>query len=186
MNDVPILGQHDERRIFQECSALFDAPAYVRRARTVEEALEQLLARCRRQREEWLPMMRIRFRTLRGLANDLAVLRPWLADEDQVAVLADLQITLAPPSGSLAKPTSSARILRRGLAELGESVEHLNRRWANFVAELDLAPLNRFRADYSRYGGRSTVSPSPSLEPPHASPPRGADRTGTLFCPSCR
>jgi len=36
MNDVPILGQHDERRIFQECSALFDAPAYVRRARTVE------------------------------------------------------------------------------------------------------------------------------------------------------
>ena len=45
---------------FQNLMASYDAPAYVRRARGVQEALEGVLARCRAQRDEWLSMVRLR------------------------------------------------------------------------------------------------------------------------------
>ena len=66
MDDVAIGGDPDSRQL-NELASLFDAPAYVRRARGVHDALETLLGRCRDQRDKWLLMPRIRLGTLHAL-----------------------------------------------------------------------------------------------------------------------
>ena len=53
MSDVPT----PDGTAIQQLQGLFDAPAYVRRGRRVQAAFEELLDRCRRQRDEWLGMV---------------------------------------------------------------------------------------------------------------------------------
>src|SRR4051812_10501239 len=113
MDEIPILGRDDERRDFLHLMASYDAPAYVRRARGVQEAFEQLVRRCRGQRNEWLAMVRIRLGRLRGLAGDWAALRPLLADAEQVDVLRRLEGDLRPQPRLPPEPTSSAWVLGR-------------------------------------------------------------------------
>jgi hypothetical protein len=117
----------------------------------VEEALAQLLARCRGQRNEWLGMVRVRLGRLRCLAGDWAVLRPLLADDDQVNLLRRLDAELRPQLRLPPKPTDSARVLGRALAELRASLERFNRRWLAYLGEVDLAPVNELREGYNRY-----------------------------------
>jgi hypothetical protein len=150
VDDIVVLGR-DDNRIFKQFLAHYDAPAYVRRARQVQEAFDQLVSRCRQQREEWLRMVRIRLGTLKALVEDWADLRPWLANEEQVHVLRDLHTALEPrlrlPVGS----TTSPRVLRRALRELAESIGHFNRRWRAFLTTVDVAPINELRDGYNRY-----------------------------------
>src|SRR5262249_62426860 len=91
-----ILGREEDRRAIKTFLAQYDAPAYIRRARQVEESLEHLLGRCRRQRDEWLAMVRTRIGILGLVAGDWQVLRPWLKDEDQLTVLRELHTALQP------------------------------------------------------------------------------------------
>ncbi len=135
----------------KELIGLFDAPAYVRRARGVEEALEYLLARARVQREEWLGMVRLRLGTLHALAGDWSAVRPYLADDEQVRVLQGLYESLAPRLRVPPEPTRSRRALRRALAELLASLERFNRRWAEHLGKIDLSPVNELREGYNRY-----------------------------------
>jgi hypothetical protein len=140
-----------EERGAREVFAQFDAPAYVRRARQVEQAYEELLALCRRHREECLGMVRLRIGLLRALAGEWESLRPLVADEGQVILLRDLHDLLSPQLRAPLEATSSPRELRRALAELQESIDRANRRWARFLDSLDLAPLNELRQNYNRY-----------------------------------
>ncbi len=151
MDDVTILGRDDERRIFKEFEAQYGAPAFVRRARETEQALELLLERCRRQRDEWLGMTRTRLGMLGGLAGRWEAVRPLLADDDQVTLLAELERLLQPRLRVPVQPTSSARVLRRALTELLESLECFNRRWLEYLAEVDLSRINELRDGYNRY-----------------------------------
>jgi hypothetical protein len=148
MNEQP-LGSA-ERREVAELLAHYGAPAYVRRARGVEEAWEGLLAQCRRKREEWLPMVRLSLARLRDLAGDLEALRPLLGDK-QVAMVESLLVELRPQLRLPLEPTTSVRALRRAVRELTTSLERFNRRWLRFVPEIDLDPVNALRADYNRY-----------------------------------
>ena len=150
MDDVPILGGGDERQLVQQFLSYHGAPAYVRRAREVEEAFRALLERCRRQRDEWLTLVRIRLGTLHGLAGDWEPLRPLLDDEQWEAVRA-LHAELRPRLRVPVTRTSSLRALRRALAELCESLEGFNRRWAAYLREVDLSHLNALRDGYNRY-----------------------------------
>src|SRR5690349_19597252 len=86
VDNVP-LGSDADRRELNELLGLFDAPAYIRRARGVEEALELALLRGRTRRDEWLAMPRLRLGQLRALAGGWDALRPLLADDEQIAVL---------------------------------------------------------------------------------------------------
>jgi hypothetical protein len=52
MDEIPILGNDDEARMLKRLVAHYDAPAYIRRARQVQEAFDQLVERCRRKRQE--------------------------------------------------------------------------------------------------------------------------------------
>lgn len=150
MDQAPIPGR-DDGYFFNRVMGRYDAPAYVRRARQVQEAFDHLVSRCRQQREEWLPMVGLRLGRLRALAGDWGALRPWLADADQLRVLQDLEAALDPRLRHPVAATSSSRALRRALRELNESIERFNRRWQTFLPTVDLTRVNALRDGYNRY-----------------------------------
>jgi hypothetical protein len=141
----------DENRTANQLVAHYDAPAFVRRAQRVQGLFEQILASCRKQRDEWLEMVRIRLGLLHALAGDWAALSPLLADDGQLEALRELHTALAPQLRSVVEPTTSARALRQALAELNESIERFNHRWHVFLAQVDLTALNAGREGYNRY-----------------------------------
>jgi hypothetical protein len=150
LNDRPQIPNDDDR-LMKQLLGHYDVPAYVRRARRVQEAFDDLLARCRRQRDEWLAMVRIRLGTLHALAQDWSALQPWLADEQQVPLLQELNASLKPQLRAPVDPTTSAWRLRRALHELRESLQRFNRRWQEYLAELDLSAVNAEREGFNRY-----------------------------------
>jgi hypothetical protein len=150
VDDLPILGRN-EHKIFNQIIGQYDAPAYIRRARQVQDSHDLLIARCRKQREEWLPLVRTRLATLRALATDWWKLRPWLADEEQVQTLERLHADLEPRLRLPVTPTSSPRKLRGALRELIESLERFNRRWRAFLPSVDLSQVNDLRKGYNLY-----------------------------------
>jgi hypothetical protein len=131
--------------------SLFDAPAYVRRARRVENSLAELLGQCNRQRDEWLEMARILLGRVAALAGTWEALRPHLADDDQLDLLRDLHDQLRPTLRVPVEPTTSRYALRGALRELVEALERINHRWAEYLAEVDLDPINAVREGYNRY-----------------------------------
>lgn len=132
-------------------AGLYDVPAYVRRARNVEQALAHLLARANVQRHEWLEMVRLRVGMLRALAGDWSALRPLLANDEQVALLRSIHDELSPSLRLPPEPTRSTRVLRRALAELVESLERFNARWEEYRRKIDLTHVNELRVGYNRY-----------------------------------
>jgi hypothetical protein len=151
MNDVPILGGDDPEQVLKQVESMYDAPAYVRRARRVQQVFDALVERCRRQRHEWLGMVRIRLGTLHALAGGWAALRPLVAGDDDLRALAAMHDDLQPQLRAPVEPTSSRRALRQALHELSESLERFNRRWRAFLDEIDLSGVNREREGYNRY-----------------------------------
>ena len=151
MSEVTIPARGEDRELTQLFLAQYDAPAYVRRARGVQDALDQLRERCRRQRDEWLPMVRTRLGILRALAGDWNRLRTHLADDEQLAILQNLFAELEPRLRVQIAPTSSARRLRQALRELVQSLMRFNRRWQAYLPTVDLTELNALRDGYNRY-----------------------------------
>jgi len=150
VDDAPIRGR-GESQIFQQFLARYDVPAYVRRARQVQDELDYLVARCRQKRDEWLVLVRIRVGQLQALAGDWSRLGPWLADADQVRVLHELHALLSPRLRLPLGPTSSGRALRRALREVSESIQRFNQRWREFIPTVDLSRVNEARDGYNRY-----------------------------------
>jgi hypothetical protein len=151
VSDDRIPSRDEGREAFNRVLAQYDGPAYLRRARRVQDSYDGLLEQCRLQREVWLAMARVHLGMLRGLAGDWPALVDHLADEEQLSVLEALWTGLQPRLRVPVEPTVSTRALREALCELNESLERFNRRWTNFVRGLDLSALNAERADYNRY-----------------------------------
>jgi hypothetical protein len=151
VEDLVLLGRGDDHPLRKHFLARFGAPAYVRRARAVQDALEQLLDRCRRQRNDLLDLVRCRLAMLRALAGDWAVVRIRLQDDQQLDVLRDLHAGLEPRLRLSVQRTTSLRKLHRALRELQESLERFNSRWQAFVSGVDFSHINELRVDYNRY-----------------------------------
>jgi hypothetical protein len=146
------LSTDPDRRQFNEVASLFDAPAYIRRGRGVEQALEYLVGCCQVVREEYLQMPRLLIGQLHALvAGDWPALAPLLADAAQPAVCAGLHATLAPKLRLPPGRTSSPRVLRNALRELVGSLERFNTRWAAYLERVDLTTVNELRVGYNRY-----------------------------------
>lgn len=79
VSDIPILANDDESHTLKRLMAHYDVPAHVRRECQVQEAFEELLEHCRRQREKWLLMVCLRLGRLQALAGDWDCLLPCLA-----------------------------------------------------------------------------------------------------------
>src|SRR5262245_9553726 len=127
VDEVLIPGVENSKDAFKLFQALYDAPAYVRRARDTEAAYDRLLERCRRQRNEWLMMVRLRLGTLQALAGEWVAVLPCLADEDQLRQLELMHAELAPKLRTPIAPARSPRRLRGAVVELRESIERFNR-----------------------------------------------------------
>lgn len=151
MEEEIILGRDETSEAFKQFLSRYDAPAYIRRARGVQAALDQLLEQCRRRRAEWLQMVRLRIGILHALSGDWDNLRPFLADEDQLDILRYLLAALASPLRAPVEPTTSPRVLGRALRELHESLERFNQRWRAFLSSVDLTSVNELRDGYNRY-----------------------------------
>jgi hypothetical protein len=151
MDEMVIVGRSDEQRFVQRVLGHYDAPAFIRRARRVQETLDHLLARCRQQRDEWLTMPRLHLGLLKGLSGEWQRLRPWLVDDDQIVILRELESELSPRLRARVEVTSSGRVLQRALRTLLESLEAFNRRWIHFLRTVDLTPVNEARDGYNRY-----------------------------------
>jgi len=151
VDEVLILGRDDDHRFVQRVLGHYDAPAFIRRARRVQGTLDDLLAKCRHQRDQWLAMPRIHLGLLKNLARDWDRLRPWLLDDDQIIHLKELDTELAPRLRVKVNATSSERVLRRSLGTFRESLEIFNRRWLDYLPKVDLTPVNEARDGYNRY-----------------------------------
>jgi hypothetical protein len=150
VEEVPVLGR-EENQLVKQFLAQYDAPAYVRRARQVQDAFEQLLHRCRRQRDEWLTMVRMRLGRLKALAGDWEHLLPWLENAAQARGLADLHAALQPRLRVAVPLTTVPRVLSRALADLVASIVHFNVRWQEYLRTVDLTTVNELRDRYNRY-----------------------------------
>ena len=150
MDDVPVLGPDTEREQ-RELMASLDAPAFVRRARQVQNAYDDLIARARRQRLEWLTVVRVRLGLLRALAGEWDTLRPLVHDDAELDALRALHDELRPKLRAPVAPTTAAGTLRRTLRHVADGLALFNRRWQRYLSEIDLAPVNELREGYNRH-----------------------------------
>jgi len=149
VDEVPIF-RDEARWLLAEVAARFGAPAFVRRARQVQDAFDELVRRCQKQRDEWLDQVRIPWKWLVEMAGNLETLPPLLVDVDSFNRLNELAAILAIPVPDCGL-ISSLRRLRTGLRELRYSIERFNRRWQKFLEDLNLVEINKRREDYNRY-----------------------------------
>lgn len=129
LDGQPLLTIDDDLRTRMMIGAQYQAPAYARRALGVQQAYDDLIARCTTQREEWL----------RGVRLHLGFVRSAGGPEPT----GDVAVSLAQVCG-LTEP-------RRALVALRASVARFNRRWAAFIAGIDVSEINRRRDGYNRY-----------------------------------
>jgi hypothetical protein len=150
MHDVQIAGRDHDRRVFNQVLSQYGAPAYIRRARQVEEAFDQLVNGCARQRREWLKIARSRLSAVCSMTDDKDALLPLLENASQLLTIehlcSQLDVTLTRREG---RPP--ARSLRRQLQELTMSIVRFNQRWLTYLEGLDLTGVNQLRDGYNRY-----------------------------------
>lgn len=164
MEDIPILGNNRESAVFNETMAMYGAPAYVRRARQMEQAWTALVEHCGRRRDEELAMVRLRLGVLAALAGNWQQLRPHVANDEQLTILQRMHAELNPQLRQPVEPTSSPRKLRHALQELVESLERFNQRWRTLLAKIDFTEVNRLREGYNRF---YVVEKECALRSPH-------------------
>ncbi len=151
-----------------------EEPAFLRRAKAVEEDWAALMARCLARREEMLRWARMRLADLeRNVVGDWARLAPLLADARQAELLAatydgwkpqmPAYVTGKAASGKVGAGRSSVggpggvrssspwATVRSSLVAFVETVQRFNEAWDKFLASVDLSEINRQRADYNKY-----------------------------------
>jgi hypothetical protein len=141
----------EDRKIFQQFLGAYDGPAFIRRAREVQFAFDTLVEACLRQREEWLPFVRLALGTLFALAGSLKALEGFLNNRQQLETLATLYHDLQPRLRLPPAQTTNARVLGRALADLRGAIERFNGRWQVFIGGLDLRYANELRDRYNQF-----------------------------------
>src|SRR5262245_8581567 len=142
------MTNNSDRRLYEKNTPLSDAPAFLRRARAVEDAWTRLLDRCRGKRDLLLEMPRMRLARLFALAPLPSPLLASRLGREELAYLEGLLAQWQPRLRSAVRPAKSAAELARPISDLARSFSRFNTRWLAFVGELDLAPLNKLREDY--------------------------------------
>jgi hypothetical protein len=130
----------------KELLGLFDAPAFARRGVDLEYALARLHTRCRRERDALLDMVRLRLRQWAGVATGPDDREgTFVAPIDSLWPLCDAE----PPAWArLPAPPRRRRAVARDLVA---SVTRFNHRWAAFLDQLNVEPVNRMIDQYNRF-----------------------------------
>ena len=128
-----------------------DAPAFVRRAQQLECAWEVLQEVCRRDRERLLEMPRMRLGRFYVLKGSLGSSLSPNCSVEGLAYLDQLYQEWKPRLRSAVKPARSEADVGQAVAELARSFLRFNRRWADYLDNLDLRPINFLREQYNRF-----------------------------------
>jgi hypothetical protein len=129
-----------------------EEPSFLRRAREVHDAWEELLKRCLSHRDETLRLPRMHLGNLsRQVNGDWSQLATFLADESQVSVFATLYEEWKPRLPAVTKSSSPWSTLRSSLIGFADSVDRFNRVWNKFLVNVDLEEINRLRTDFNKY-----------------------------------
>jgi hypothetical protein len=130
----------------KELLGLFDVPAFARRGQDLEYALARLHARCRRERDGRLDMVRVRLRQWAG-----AVEGPGSWDSTFATPIEALWVLSQAESPAWAVIPAPPRRRRAIARDLIASIKRFNRRWTEFIDALNLDLVNRQIEQYNRY-----------------------------------
>lgn len=125
---------------------LFDVPAFARRGQELEFALARLHARCLREREARLDMVRLRLRQWAAVATG-----PDDGGDLFTGRIGPLWPIVGAEPPSWAPVTGPSRRRLAAARDLAASVERFNRRWTRFLDELNVRPINGMIDHYNRY-----------------------------------
>lgn len=131
--------------------ARFDAPAFVRRARDLNEAWQAIVSGCRIRYDEYLLIPKLRLARLVALAGDHTRIRDLLEPPASVDELMRLFEAWRPRLRVAIDVTPSATLLRAALEQLLVSFDRFNHRWSRFVEQVPLTRLNELREAYNRF-----------------------------------
>jgi len=141
----------DDPRDCDKAVYAFDAPAFMRRARAVDDAWTGLLDACRNARTRLLEMPRMRLARLFALGQLALKPAPAICSADDLAYLRELFQQWQPQLKAAVKPARSAGELERASADLARSFQRFNERWAKHLHDVELGIINRLRDGYNRY-----------------------------------
>ncbi len=130
----------------KELLGLFDAPAFARRGMDLEHAMARLDARCRRERQAMLEMVRLRLKQWAAAASG-----PETAGEVFARPIDGLWPLADAPAPIWSDRDAPPRKLRSTARELVASIERFNRRWRRFLDGLNYEPVNGLIERYNRY-----------------------------------
>ena len=147
------MGHEGSRQEFLELLASQDeAPAFVRRTEDLEMTRQAVLAACQSARERLLEMPKLRLGQLHAhIQGDWSALENWLVPPDVLAQLRALYDVWQPQLRAPVMPTSSPDRWKQAYAELDQSFARFNRRWHEFLSEVDLGEINRLRENYNKW-----------------------------------
>ncbi len=129
-----------------------EEPSFLRRAKAVQDAWEDLLERCQSHRDEKLRGVRMHLGNLaRQLNGDWSRLATLLADERQVSEFGALYDQWKPRLPAVIKSTSPWSTIRSSLVGFVDSVDRFNGAWLKYLRNVDLADVNRLRSDYNKF-----------------------------------
>ena len=140
------------RTEFMKMLAEHDSPpAYIVRAQRVEAVWLALLEACRQDREELLELPRMRLAQIAALVD-----RRWEAlasylHNNGADYLRELHQNWQPTLRSQLAPSTAPGRIRRALSDLRASFARCNRRWEQYVANVNLNEVNYERDQYNDY-----------------------------------
>jgi len=110
-----------------------------------------LLDRCRSKREHLLEMPRLRLARFVKLVELGSPVSAGICPAPELSYLQELHREWQPQLRSAVRPAKTAAEVHHALSDLVRSFERFNRRWMEFVNELDLTHVNELRDGYNRF-----------------------------------
>lgn len=146
--NAPLVENDAWTKTAKSLLGLLDTPAYLRRAMTVQAAVEHLKQKCQTQREQLLDGVRMRLRHWdRAVENDPQACRQFATGQEPVLQWLRTTLLNGAPSrtyGSLGRPAVVWN-------ELADSVERFNRRWTRYLQAVPTERVNELIDGYNRH-----------------------------------
>lgn len=133
--------------LFMRVLAGYDAPAFMKRARRVKEAHDDLLLAACRVREKMMSPVREALEEVLHLAGSWEVAEIHLRER---GILSQLALIVRPRPYPKHSPVAVWRI-RWALSDLVRAIERFNSAWADHLDAINLTEINALRDGYNRY-----------------------------------
>ena len=146
------IDHEGSRQEFLELLGQLGDPAFVRRARMVEDVERGLINQCRVARNELLELPKMRIGRLAALIDhDWQRLGIFLSNASSADDLQNLHDTWSPELKLPVQPTNSSKKIVQALKELIASFEYFNKRWSKYLDQVSFDGINQIRDEYNQY-----------------------------------